>query len=159
MSARRRHHPCKLDKCSEDYRAISDTTDTTKKCRLLLSHRNCLTLMRVKCRGNLLYHTSININKQKNKNFNCSSLLENLSSPTLLLEPSVETNCSYASGHSKFKFCSLFGDPHVRTFNDKFYTCTANGSWPLINNDYLEVTATNTLLDEGMGATAISKVN
>lgn len=151
-STRRLRH-CLVDKCSEDYHSVETASGVSEKCRMLQSHRQCLSDMRVICRGNLLYHTSVHINQKQMKKLDCSSEQATGANDTAE-KPNL---CSYA-GKPKFKFCSLFGDPHVRTFREKFYTCRANGSWPLISNDYLVVKATNTLVNGGREATAISKI-
>ncbi|OWK09099.1 hypothetical protein Celaphus_00015168 [Cervus elaphus hippelaphus] len=38
-----------------------------------------------------------------------------------------------------YTHCGLFGDPHLRTFTDRFQTCKVQGAWPLIDNNYLNV--------------------
>lgn len=57
-----------------------------------------------------------------------------------------------------YTHCGLFGDPHLRTFTDRFQTCKVQGAWPLIDNNYLNVQVTNTPVLPGSAATATSKV-
>lgn len=57
-----------------------------------------------------------------------------------------------------YTHCGLFGDPHLRTFTDRFQTCKVQGAWPLIDNNYLNVQVTNTPVLPGSAATATSKL-
>eukprot|EP00057_Strongylocentrotus_purpuratus_P004416 XP_003728654.1 PREDICTED: repulsive guidance molecule A isoform X2 [Strongylocentrotus purpuratus] len=65
--------------------------------------------------------------------------------------------CQY-TGSRSFRHCGLFGDPHLRTFDDLFQTCKVAGAWPLIYNDYLTAQVTNVPLVHGSGATATNKL-
>lgn len=62
------------------------------------------------------------------------------------------------SAAPNYTHCGLFGDPHLRTFTDRFQTCKVQGAWPLIDNNYLNVQVTNTPVLPGSAATATSKV-
>ncbi|MGH0172120.1 UNVERIFIED_CONTAM: hypothetical protein FKN15_062866 [Acipenser sinensis] len=53
--------------------------------------------------------------------------------------------------------CGVFGDPHIRTFQDDFQTCRVKGAWPLIDNNYLYVQVTSTHVAKGSNATALTK--
>ncbi|KAG8456347.1 hypothetical protein GDO86_002216 [Hymenochirus boettgeri] len=57
-----------------------------------------------------------------------------------------------------YLFCGLFGDPHLRTFQDHFQTCKVEGAWPLIDNNYLSVQVTNVPVVPGSSATATNKI-
>uniref|UniRef100_A0A452VNA0 Repulsive guidance molecule BMP co-receptor a n=1 Tax=Ursus maritimus TaxID=29073 RepID=A0A452VNA0_URSMA len=62
------------------------------------------------------------------------------------------------SAAPNYTHCGLFGDPHLRTFTDRFQTCKVQGAWPLIDNNYLNVQVTNTPVLPGSAATATSKL-
>ena len=66
--------------------------------------------------------------------------------------------CTHPSGGKDILYCSLFGDPHLRTFNGDFETCAIHGAWPLISNSYLAVQVTNERVGEGT-ATVTTKVS
>ncbi|XP_008471887.1 RGM domain family member B [Diaphorina citri] len=66
-------------------------------------------------------------------------------------------SCSF-HGTRRFKHCGLFGDPHLKTFNNDYQTCRVRGAWPLIDNPYLGVQVTNELIREGSPATVTTKV-
>uniref|UniRef100_A0A8C0FH61 Hemojuvelin n=1 Tax=Bubo bubo TaxID=30461 RepID=A0A8C0FH61_BUBBB len=57
-----------------------------------------------------------------------------------------------------YQHCAAFGDPHIRTFHDDFHTCRVEGSWPLLDNDYLFVQATSSPVAKGSNATVTSKL-
>ena len=52
-------------------------------------------------------------------------------------------------------YCSLFGDPHLRTFAGEYVTCRSEGVWPLLDNDYVTVQVTNERLRSGHRATTV----
>ena len=39
--------------------------------------------------------------------------------------------------------CSLFGDPHIRTFDNNFMTCRCLGAWPMVDHPLFAVQVTN----------------
>lgn len=57
-----------------------------------------------------------------------------------------------------FSLCALFGDPHLKTFNNERQTCVVQGAWPLIDNDFFSVQVTNVPLVRGSSATATNMV-
>ena len=62
-------------------------------------------------------------------------------------------------GKPVFKNCALFGDPHLRTFDNRHQTCKVQGAWPLVNNEHLTVQVTNDRVENSLGATATTKVS
>uniref|UniRef100_A0A8C0FY04 Repulsive guidance molecule C-terminal domain-containing protein n=1 Tax=Bubo bubo TaxID=30461 RepID=A0A8C0FY04_BUBBB len=70
-----------------------------------------------------------------------------------------EKNFLYKHGQPpSYQHCAAFGDPHIRTFHDDFHTCRVEGSWPLLDNNYLFVQATNSSVAKGSNATITSKL-
>ncbi|CAG2163034.1 unnamed protein product [Oppiella nova] len=39
--------------------------------------------------------------------------------------------------------CIIYGDPHLRTFNNEYQTCRCSGAWPLIDHPLFKVQITN----------------
>lgn len=39
--------------------------------------------------------------------------------------------------------CSLFGDPHIRSFDNKFQTCMILGAWPMVDHPLFAVQVMN----------------
>ncbi|NXG51105.1 RGMC protein, partial [Psilopogon haemacephalus] len=67
----------------------------------------------------------------------------------------------FVSRHGRapsYQHCAAFGDPHIRTFHDDFHTCRVEGSWPLLDNDYLFVQATSVPVAKGSNATVTTKL-
>uniref|UniRef100_A0A8C2TV12 Hemojuvelin BMP co-receptor n=1 Tax=Coturnix japonica TaxID=93934 RepID=A0A8C2TV12_COTJA len=58
----------------------------------------------------------------------------------------------------RYRHCSAFGDPHVRTFHHDFQTCRVEGAWPLLDNEFLFVQATSAPITRGSNATVTSKL-
>ncbi|XP_062974361.1 hemojuvelin-like isoform X2 [Elgaria multicarinata webbii] len=57
-----------------------------------------------------------------------------------------------------YQHCATFGVSHLRTFRDEFHTCRVEGSWPLLDNNYLFVQATSGPIVTWSNATATSKL-
>ena len=153
-----------------------------RQCNVLKKLHRCLHKIRRVCRGNLLYHSIKHINDRDQKKYNCTKRnsvppshnpempkdlndiehLPNETSPPLTTSlptsPREGSVCTYA-GPAEYKHCGMFGDPHLRTFSDQFYTCKVEGTWPLINNDYMVVMVTNVAVKEGSSATVTTKVS
>ena len=177
---------CKLDGCWQLYQTAQtslglgdgfsssrdsrdDSTPSPEhlrdRCIALRTYRRCIDNM-TRCKGNLNYHTSAQVVQSKMKQFNCSlsgRVFDGSANPggdgglngRGHNRPPV---CSY-NGEPVHKHCGLFGDPHLRTFNDEFQTCKVQGAWPLLDNEYLTVQVTNDPVGLWEGtATATSKV-
>lgn len=118
------------------------------------------------CQSNLYYHTlAILIPKILREN-NCGNVsIDNLSAPVPITRPTTKPECEISRRKTDFnkistRHCGLFGDPHLRTFDDNKQTCVVQGAWPLLDNQYLAVQVTNVYLLPGLSdATATSKVN
>lgn len=131
-------------------------------CIVLRAYSICTRKMARSCRGDLVYHSAVFRIKELFGKHNCSSDGPTSSARTPgTVDPLLSEICNYKarSGfHAKFAHCGLFGDPHLRTFKDKFQTCKVEGAWPLIDNQYLSVQVTNVPVVLGSGATATSKI-
>ena len=149
----------------------------SKRCRVAKKLHRCLHKIRRVCRGNLLYHSIKHINDMAQKKYDCprkptlsppADLLISSQPFTVNVSTTVMTTAPFNSprdgdvcrylGSSPKKHCGMFGDPHLRTFSDAFNTCKIEGTWPLIDNDYMVVMVTNVLVEEGSPATVSTKV-
>lgn len=54
--------------------------------------------------------------------------------------------------------CNLYGDPHLKTFNDTFSTCKIKGTWPMLVNKHLAIQVISEEVRPNYVATAITKV-
>jgi len=57
--------------------------------------------------------------------------------------------------------CSIFGYPHLKTFDGSFETCSNQGAYPLIDNPFflIQVTSTQIEIQNGAHGLALSKVS
>lgn len=122
----------------------------TAYCNALSAYSSCTRKTARTCRGDLAYHTAVYVIEDLIIQNNCSKEEPTAvpRPPTKHDFPSIDT-CDYEKifihKHNRpptYKYCAVFGDPHIRTFIDEFYTCQVEGSWPLLDNNYLFVQAT-----------------
>ncbi|KAL8625430.1 hypothetical protein ACOMHN_018575 [Nucella lapillus] len=151
--------------------------DNEAHCVALRTYWNCIKGTKNSsrgCQGNIRFYSVRNGVRNQMKQYNCtmngptvdsSSSSSSSGSRLQQVDPpprdKIPPHCQYSGGSSggAFRHCGLFGDPHLRTFNDQFQTCRVKGAWPLVNNDYLTVQVTNDPVVGGSGdATATSKL-
>ncbi|XP_053330916.1 hemojuvelin [Spea bombifrons] len=164
---------CKIVKCNSEYLSATFNLRVSNRnaayCDALRSYSQCTRNTARTCRGDLVYHSAVHIIEDLMIQHNCSK--EGLTTPPRRQPPqSLPENpgkqaCDYEKifreKHGKvpkYLHCAVFGDPHVRTFSGDFQTCRVNGSWPLLDNDYLFVQATTTPLTSLSNATVTSKL-
>lgn len=164
---------CKMMKCNTDYvAAISNPRISNKDavfCNALRAYSQCTRNTAQTCRGDLVYHSAVHIIEDRMIQHNCSKVGPTTpprrQTPPPLPDNHVKQACDYDKVYRekhetdpKYLHCGVFGDPHVRTFSGDFQTCMVNGSWPLIDNEYLFVQATSTPLHPSCNATVTSKL-
>lgn len=166
MAQAAKPHDCRVEDCSHKYQHSMDENAISRGphrryCVVLRQYLECLRETARSCRGNLNYHTMSSLVVQWNNEFNCSYVVTTAGDPEPTkpprLRPPPSRECSY-NGRHEFRTCGLFGDPHLRTFNDKEQTCKVLGAWPLIDNAFLAVQVTNEAVVKGSKASATSKV-
>ncbi|XP_073495508.1 hemojuvelin [Phyllobates terribilis] len=165
---------CKIVKCNTDYvAAISNPKISNKNtvcCNALRAYSQCTRNTARTCRGDLVYHSAVHIIEDRMIQHNCSKVgptspPRRQPPPQPLPDSHVKQACDYEKVYHekhetdpKYLHCGVFGDPHVRTFSGDFQTCKVNGSWPLLDNEYLFVQATSTPLHLSSNATVTSKL-
>lgn len=170
--------PCKILKCNSEFWSATAGShslasgDAPEFCAALRTYALCTRRTARACRGDLAYHSAAHGIEDLMSQHNCTKDGPT-SQPRLRTPPppgdSQERSdspevCHYEKSfhrHSaapNYTHCGLFGDPHLRTFTDRFQTCKVQGAWPLIDNNYLNVQVTNTPVLPGSPATATSKV-
>lgn len=159
---------CKILKCNADFLRATEggqtASDSPEFCAALRTYSLCTRSMARTCRGDLAFHSAVHGIEDLMGQHNCSR--EGPTAPPRPRTPPVDSQersdspetCHYRQPAPNYTHCGLFGDPHLRTFTDRFQTCMVRGAWPLIDNDYLNVQVTNTPVLPGSAATATSKL-
>ncbi|XP_032648084.1 hemojuvelin [Chelonoidis abingdonii] len=165
---------CKILRCNADYVAATLNLRGSNKdaayCNALRSYSHCTRKTARTCRGDLVYHSAVHGIEDLMIQHNCSK--EGPTSPPRPRLPAPNHQgfesldiCNYEKSflykHGQpptYQHCAAFGDPHVRTFQDEFHTCRVEGSWPLLDNNYLFVQATSYLVAKSSNATATGKL-
>ncbi|XP_013389379.1 repulsive guidance molecule A [Lingula anatina] len=112
------------------------------------------------CSGNIQFYSVREMVERQMKGYNCSEkgdVFKGGVKPPVTPPITPAKVCSY-NGERVYRHCGLFGDPHLRTFDNDYQTCKVQGAWPLIDNDYLTVQVTNDPVVKDGSATATSKL-
>ncbi|NXP72613.1 RGMC protein, partial [Ramphastos sulfuratus] len=159
---------CKILRCNSEYLAatLGLRGPGGAICSALRSYAHCTRRAARTCRGDLAYHSAVHGIEDLMIQHNCSK-----EGPTTAPQPPARQHLqagdvcdyerSFVSRHSRapsYQHCAAFGDPHIRTFHDDFHTCRVEGSWPLLDNDYLFVQATSSPVAKGSNATVTTKL-
>ncbi|NXN95416.1 RGMC protein, partial [Rhinopomastus cyanomelas] len=165
---------CKILRCNSEYVAatlnLRGAGREADYCSALRSYSHCTRKAARTCRGDLAYHSAVHGIEDLMIQNNCSR--EGPTWPPRPRPPAPERQgfqpldiCDYEKRflhrHGRppgYQHCAAFGDPHIRTFHDDFHTCRVEGSWPLLDNDYLFVQATSSPVVKGSNATVTSKL-
>ncbi|XP_012709832.2 hemojuvelin [Fundulus heteroclitus] len=145
--------------------ALSREAVNSAYCGALRSYGMCTKRMARSCRGDLAYHSAVQGIEDLLIQHRCPRAGPTLQPGPLPQGTMSGDTCLYERNHvsregqmPEYLYCSVFGDPHIRTFNNDFHTCAARGAWPLIDNDYLYVQVTSTPAKGGAYPTVLSKV-
>ncbi|XP_054278136.1 repulsive guidance molecule A-like [Macrosteles quadrilineatus] len=158
---------CKLDQCVRIYNMkmeeenIPEPEASPAYCNVLAAYGHCVHATTRSCRGNLKFHTTFSSLNPLKIRYNCTKHSGGGTHfrphSTAAPPPPPPPQCSF-HGRQRFRHCGLFGDPHLKTFDNQYQTCRVKGAWPLIDNAYLAVQVTNEQVVEGSPATAPTKV-
>ena len=157
-------------------------------CVILRTYSKCLNATSGKCHSNLAYHSMHSGATEKLRRNQCSAEGKIFDPSSYPHPPPKHDPCAYRDGggggtvvtdessdsstdssstgsdsssQTVYRMCGLFGDPHLRTFNNEFQTCRVKGAWSMVDNDWLTVQVTNQPVGEWAKvatATATSKV-
>lgn len=148
---------------------IMEPERSPQYCAILSTYRHCQEANTNNCRGDLNFHSAEFLTRKLEREHCPRGSDRGGPSPSKGSSSKPPHRGSATGGHSprpsckyfgsfKFRFCSLFGDPHLKTFDGMYQTCRVNGTWPLINNSYVSVHVTNAVL-ENSAVTAPTKVS
>ncbi|XP_015739807.1 hemojuvelin [Coturnix japonica] len=165
---------CKILRCNSDFVAstlsLRGSVGSVAYCSALRSYSHCTRRTARTCRGDLAFHSAVHGIEDLMIQHNCSK--DGPTSPPRFRAPVPDPQsfglselCDYEkmfrSKHGRpprYRHCSAFGDPHVRTFHHDFQTCRVEGAWPLLDNEFLFVQATSAPITRGSNATVTSKL-
>ncbi|XP_022617263.1 hemojuvelin [Seriola dumerili] len=145
--------------------ALSREAVNAGYCSALRSYAMCTKRMARACRGDLAYHSAVQGIEDLLIQHRCPR-----AGPTAQPRPLPQGTlsgdaCLYERSFlsregraPEYLHCGVFGDPHVRTFNNDFQTCAVQGAWPLIDNEYLFIQATSSPTRGGAYGTVLTKV-
>lgn len=147
--------PCPQDSCY-----LPDVKE--HQCKDLEAYIKCMKLLSKKCRGDIGYHSSITVSNTelKRRCIGHEDLSRNNTGEQSMI-PFIpnHTACPLLFDDKKeHRFCGLFGDPHLRTFDDKYQTCRIRGAWQVIENSFFGIMVTNDVVSNSTTATAPTKV-
>ncbi|KAM4600508.1 hemojuvelin [Polymixia lowei] len=134
-------------------------------CSALRSYATCTKRTARACRGDLAYHSAVQGIEDLLIQHRCPRAGPTAQPRPLPQGPMSGEACVYEKGFRsregrvpEYVHCGVFGDPHIRTFNNEFQTCAVQGAWPLIDNEYLYVQVTSTPMRGAAYATALTKI-
>ncbi|XP_052098427.1 repulsive guidance molecule A-like isoform X1 [Mytilus californianus] len=148
---------------STEIKKLAALQRESPRCISLRTYIDCLVKQKRFCHSDITFNGNLAGLKAKMNRHKCSADPEaSIFDPETMQvtgprPPSVDRMCSY-SGKPIYKQCGLFGDPHLRMFNEEFQTCKVEGAWALVDNKHLTVQVTNDPVINSGDATATSKL-
>lgn len=150
--------PCPQDSCY-----LPEIKDN--QCKDLEAYIKCMRSLSKKCRGDIGYHSAISVSNSDYRKIcigHDDLSKNNTNEHSHLMVPSNHngTVCPILFDAKKeHRFCGLFGDPHLRTFDGKYQTCRIHGAWQVIENPFFGIMVTNDAVLNSTTATAPTKVD
>ncbi|KAM9852023.1 hemojuvelin [Aulostomus maculatus] len=145
--------------------AVSGEVLNAGYCSALRSYATCTRRTARACRGDLAYHSAVQGIEDLLIQHRCPR-----AGPTTQPRPLPQgkltgDTCQYErdvltqEGRSpEYLHCGVFGDPHIRTFNNDFQTCSMQGAWPLVDNQFLYIQVTSLPKNSQTNITTITKI-
>ncbi|XP_056618481.1 hemojuvelin [Triplophysa dalaica] len=134
-------------------------------CSALRSYALCTQRTAQRCRGDLAFHSAVQGIEDLLIQHRCPKTGPTVQPRPLPQAPLSGDGCFYEKAFVKregrtpeYLHCGVFGDPHIRTFNDEFQTCAVQGAWPLIDNQYLYIQATSSPTRGSSYTTVLTKI-
>lgn len=161
---------CQIEECSQKYNMAMEQAgeiDHQKSrlyCEIVQAYQKCIKSVASACRGDLNYHGSEFFIKKlmqscyppKGSGSGITKGIKN-ESHNGQSESTSLPSCKYFGKH-KYRHCSFFGDPHLKTFDRRYQTCRVRGTWTLLDNPFMSAQVTNKPVLAGSPATAPTKI-
>ncbi|XP_050539016.1 repulsive guidance molecule B-like [Daktulosphaira vitifoliae] len=152
---------CPQEECS----GTEQSNVKAYNCKDIETYIKCMKSLSKKCRGDISYHSAVTVlnaefkkkcsgtddgTKNNGTNDNTQSII-----PGIYNRPVCPV---LFDDHHEHKFCGLFGDPHLRTFDGRSQTCRIHGAWQVIDNPFISIMVTNDGILNSTSATATTKL-
>ncbi|CAG0897689.1 unnamed protein product [Cyprideis torosa] len=130
------------------------TPPTPELCQLLVDYSDCLRATSRSCRGQLDYHTILHVIERWEKEHDCSSVLTKAEEWSFA---DVANHCKWKPQSLRlpisqdlmqdppfpvFSHCAFFGHTHLMTFKGDVHTCSLEGAWPILDNEFVAIQVT-----------------
>jgi len=134
---------------------VGEIEEQPRVCASLQLFKACVSRVSRLCRGDLNYHTATTLIPKLMEEWKCGNATAPKNNSEFQKwfstrpEPTqpVTATCHFQEGEFTksqiVRHCGLFGDPHLRTFDEQKQTCVVKGAWPLIRNKFLTVMVSN----------------
>ncbi|KRZ37516.1 Repulsive guidance molecule A, partial [Trichinella pseudospiralis] len=175
---------CAVSRCAQEFtRSLNShkvlVGSNLPYCLLLEQYEKCLRSTGRSCRGNLLFHSINSMISNHLSSYNCPALVQRhrqqlSAGPTAATQAGPYAGVDQSTGAvssgsclfpyhhqrgaSGYRYCTVFGDPHIRTLGGQHETCLTLGAWPLVDDSYFAVQVTNEPLGRSVGASCIGKI-
>ena len=132
-----------------------------QRCMLRRTFYVCIKNTSRTCWRDLSYRTAKRLLEGEMKKLNCdvNGPVVTISDGPRLRSNEADTGVCTHAHNGSYALCSLYGDPHLRTFDGSYVTCRSEGAWPLLDNEFVTVQVTNRRHgDAPDSATVVSEV-
>ncbi|XP_046703438.1 hemojuvelin [Silurus meridionalis] len=171
---------CKILKCNSEFVAatldmggssggggvgVGKEAGNVGYCSALRYYATCTRRTARACRGDLAYHSAVQGIEDLLIQHRCPKSGPTAQPRPLPQAPVSGDACFYEKSYvqregraPEYLHCGVFGDPHIRTFNNEFQTCAVPGAWPLIDNQFLYIQATSSQTTDSSYGTTLTKI-
>ncbi|KAK0425632.1 hypothetical protein QR680_009296 [Steinernema hermaphroditum] len=141
---------CRAEQCVRMYPIVYEydaefIRENHDYCKLLLEFNRCLNLTSSLCHGDIAFNAHRTLIWKQMNDFACPKAPPPDALPSSDIYRPSSSGCPFfhdIQHHSMLGYCTLFGDRHLRRFDDSFETCDVDGAFPMADNDFFVVQIT-----------------